>query len=125
MDFSKFDLVHKLLNTAREHIAEQYDNENIRLNDIIIDLSAMVKEKEEKIQELQKKIDENTFNEENYNKVSILRILTKENDELKKQNQKLMTSLSYRNVKPEPEPEPEPKKLNQNQNQNQNRNRRT
>ena len=107
MDFCKFDSIQKLLITAREHLDEQYDNENIRLNDIIIDLSTMVKEKEEKIQELQKKIDENTFDEQNYNKVSILRTLTKENDELKKENQKLMTSLNYRNVEPEQEPEPE------------------
>jgi hypothetical protein len=97
MDFSKFDLVSKLLNTAREHIEEQYDNENIRLNGIIIELTALVREKEEKNKELEKRIEENTFNEENYNKVSLLRILSKENDELKKQNQKLMTSLSYRN----------------------------
>ena len=115
MDFSKFDYIQKLLITAREHLDEQYDNENIRLNDIIIDLSTMVKEKEEKIQELQKKIDENTFDEQNYNKVSILRTLTKENDELKKENQKLMTSLNYRNVEPEPEQEqeqePEPEEV--------------
>ena len=51
MDFSKLDLINKLLSDAQEHMAEQYDEENIRLNDIIINLSGMVKEKEEKIQE--------------------------------------------------------------------------
>ena len=38
MDFSKLDLINKLLSDAQEHMAEQYDEENIRLNDIIINL---------------------------------------------------------------------------------------
>ena len=97
MDFTEFNNLIAFIENVKENISEQYDNENIRLNETILDLTAICRDQKEKIDELQKKVDDNTFNENNYNKVSILRTLAKENDELKQQNAKLLASLNYRN----------------------------
>ena len=96
MDFTEFDNLILSINNIKEGLAEQYDNENISLNQTIIELTQMLKERNYKIEELEKQVADNKFNEDNYNKVSILRILSKENDDLKKQNQQLMASLNYR-----------------------------
>ena len=96
MDFTEFDNLILSINNIKEGLAEQYDNENISLNQTIIELTQMLKERNYKIEDLEKQVEDNKFNEDNYNKVSILRILSKENDDLKKQNQQLMTSLNYR-----------------------------
>ena len=96
MDFTEFDNLILSINNIKEGLAEQYDNENISLNQTIIELTQLLKERNSRIEELEKQVADNKFNEDNYNKVSILRILSKENDDLKKQNQQLMTSLNYR-----------------------------
>ena len=96
MDFTEFDNLILSINNIKEGLAEQYDNENIRLNQTIIELTQLLKERKSKIEELEKQVADNKFNEDNYNKVSILRILSKENDDLKKHNQQLMASLNYR-----------------------------
>ena len=96
MDFTEFDNLILSINNIKEGLAEQYDNEIISLNQTIIELTQMLKERNYKIEELEKQVADNKFNEDNYNKVSILRILSKENDDLKKQNQQLMASLNYR-----------------------------
>ena len=96
MDFTEFDNLILSINNIKEGLAEQYDNENISLNQTIIELTQLLKERNSKIEELEKQVADNKFNEDNYNKVSILRILSKENDDLKKHNQQLMTSLNYR-----------------------------
>ena len=100
MDFTDFDNLVLLIDKIKENISEQYDNENIRLNDTILELTALCREQRQENVVLQKQVDDNTFNENNYNKVSILRTLSKENDDLKKQNAKLLSSLNYRQNEP-------------------------
>ena len=75
MDFTEFDNLILSINNIKEGLAEQYDNENISLNQTIIELTQLLKERKSKIEELEKQVADNKFNEDNYNKVSILRIL--------------------------------------------------
>ena len=97
MDFSKLDDIMLIVNDIKEELIKEYTELEKKLLNEIASQKNNISSKEEKINELQKKIDENNFNENNYNRVSILRTLSKENDELKQQNTKLMASLNYRN----------------------------
>lgn len=97
MDFSKLDDIMLIVNDIKEELIKEYKELEKKLLNEIAAQKINISSKEEKINELQEKIDENNFNENNYNRVSILRTLSKENDELKQQNAKLMASLNYRN----------------------------
>ena len=108
MDLTEFDNIILLVNKVKENVDEQYDNENIRLTDTIIELTGLLKDRESKIKKLEKQVENNNFNEDNYNRVSILRTLSKENDDLKKQNEQLLNSLNFRNVKDNNEVSEEP-----------------
>ena len=108
MDLTEFDNLILLVNKVKENVDEQYDNENIRLTDTIIELTGLLKDRESKIKKLEKQVENNNFNEDNYNRVSILRTLSKENDDLKKQNEQLLNSLNFRNVKDNNEVSEEP-----------------
>ena len=55
-----------------------------------------IKEKESLIQELQKEIENKTFDEENFNNVSLIKNLTKQVDKLTNENSLLTTSLKSR-----------------------------
>ena len=81
-----------IVNDIKEELIKEYKELEKKLLNEIASQKINISSKEEKINELQEKIDEN-----NYNRVSILRTLSKENDELKQQNAKLMASLNYRN----------------------------
>ena len=96
MDFSKLDDIMLIVNDVKEELIKEYKELEKKLLCQIDNLNLDISNKKNKINELQKKIDENDFNENNYNRVSILRMLSKENDELKQQNSKLMASLNYR-----------------------------
>ena len=73
---SKFDNI--ILN-----IIEQYNSEIKKLEEVILSSTQMIHEKEDLIKQLNEKLDENSFNEDNFNKFSISN-LNKQVNELSK-----------------------------------------
>ena len=90
----------KLINTNFNELIisliEQSNSENERLNEIIISLTALVKEKETLIQELQKELEDKQFDEDNFNNVSLIHNLNKQVETLTVENKLLNTSLEAR-----------------------------
>merc|ERR1711976_1049029 len=80
-------------------LIEKYQEEISKLQDVIITSSNLIKEKEILMEELQKELEENKFEEANFNNVSLIKNLTKQVDELKNQNNLLNISLSSRDEK--------------------------
>merc|ERR1711976_913182 len=64
----------------------KYQEEISKLQDVIITSSNLIKEKETLMEELKKELEENKFEEANFNNVSLIKNLTKQVDELKNQN---------------------------------------
>jgi hypothetical protein len=86
---SKFDNI--ILN-----IIEQYNSEIKKLEEVILSSTQMIHEKEDLIKQLNEKLDENSFNEDNFNKFSIISNLNKQVNELSKKNEVLEISLRAR-----------------------------
>ena len=95
-------------------LLEQYQSELEDLNHVLLKTTELIKEKESMMSELQKQVDDNKFEESNFNNVSIIQNLNNQILELTSKNQLLTTSLNIRNSRnSEPsvaaeEPEPEP-----------------
>ena len=77
-------------------VIEQYSTEIAKLKDIIISSSELIKDKESKVEELKGELENNKFDEKNFNNVSLLQNLTKQVDELTIKNNLLNTSLNSR-----------------------------
>ena len=96
-----------LLSTFKEHITtqynemvvsmlEQYKAELEDLNKMLLNVSTIIKEKESLVEELQAQVEDNKFNESNFNNVSIIQNLNKQIGDLTNQNEILATSLRIR-----------------------------
>ena len=75
---------------------EQYRDELEKLNQNLEQTACMIKEKESLIQELQKQVDENKFEQSNFTNVSIIQNLNNQIKELSSKNALLETSLRLR-----------------------------
>ena len=75
---------------------EQYRDELEKLNQNLEQTACMIKEKESLIQDLQKQVDENKFEESNFTNVSIIQNLNNQIKELSSKNSILETSLRLR-----------------------------
>ena len=100
MDISLIQDFKQCLNTKLDNIIlsiiEQYNSEISKLEEVIVSSTQMIHEKENLIKDLTDKLDENNFNEENFNKFSIISNLNKQVNELSKKNEVLETSLRVR-----------------------------
>ena len=75
---------------------EQYKAELEDLNKMLLNVSTIIKEKESLVEELQAQVEDNKFNESNFNNVSIIQNLNKQIGDLTNQNEILATSLRIR-----------------------------
>lgn len=89
-------LINANFNELIVSVIEQYNTEIDRLNEVIVSSTALVKEKEDLIGELQKELEDTKFDEDNFNNVSLIHNLNKQVDELTSQNKLLNTSLEAR-----------------------------
>ena len=100
MDIELVRNFRKLINTNFNElivsVIEQYNTEIDRLNEVIVSSTALVKEKEDLISELQKELEDTKFDEDNFNNVSLIHNLNKQVEELTSQNKLLNTSLERR-----------------------------
>ena len=100
MDVTLIENFRKLVNGSIDEIItsviEQYDTEMKRLEDVIMTSTEMLREKESLVSELKKQLEDNEFNEENFNKVSLLKTLSRQVDDLTKENKTLNDSLRLR-----------------------------
>ena len=100
MDIELVRNFRKLINTNFNElivsVIEQYNTEIERLNEVIVSSTALVKEKEDLISELQKELEDTKFDEDNFNNVSLIHNLNKQVEELTSQNKLLNTSLERR-----------------------------
>ena len=90
----------KLVNGSIDEIItsviEQYDTEIKRLEEVITTSTELLKEKELLVSDLKKQLKDNEFDEENFNKVSLLKTLSRQLDDLQKENKTLNDSLRLR-----------------------------
>ena len=100
MDIELVRNFRKLINTNFNElivsVIEQYNTEIDRLNEVIVSSTALVKEKEDLIGELQKELEDTKFDEDNFNNVSLIHNLNKQVEQLTSQNKLLNTSLEAR-----------------------------
>lgn len=89
-------LINANFNELIVSVIEQYNTEIDRLNEVIVSSTALVKEKEDLIGELQKELEDTKFDEDNFNNVSLIHNLNKQVVELTSQNKLLNTSLEAR-----------------------------
>ena len=98
MDVSLLENFQKLVGTSLQSILEdlkiQYNNKVEELVDKIIELKIKTKEQEDKINDLTSKLEENDFNETNFNKVSIISNLNKQIRDLGDENKDLRNCLT-------------------------------
>ena len=103
MDIKAVQDFKKLINVRLDEIllsvVEQYHTEIDKLRDVILVSTELIKEKEILIADLKKEIENKTFEESNFNNVSLIQNLTKQVDELKNENNLLNTSLNSRKEK--------------------------
>ena len=82
MDLSGLLNLKKLFNSTidllLEEIKEQYESKVEELNELIITSSDLLRQRDKKIEGLEAILKEKTFNEENYNRVSIIQNLNKQ-----------------------------------------------
>jgi len=101
MDISLIENFQKQINTQFNEmivsLMEQYQSEIEELNYILLKTTEQIKEKESVICDLQKQVEENKFEESNFNNVSIIQNLNKQIKELTSKNKLLTTSLNLRN----------------------------
>ena len=102
------DMLSTQYNEMVVSLLEQYKCEMEDLNKILVSTTAMIKEKEILVEELQTQVDDNKFEESNFNNVSIIQNLNKQIYELTNKNEILTTSLKIRKNNTPTEPEPEP-----------------
>lgn len=100
MDVTLIENFRKLVNGSIDEIItsviEQYDTEMKRLEEVITTSTEMLREKESLVSDLRKQLKDNEFNEENFNKVSLLKTLSRQVDDLTKENRTLNDSLRLR-----------------------------
>ena len=97
------ELIQNFKNTLNQQLdellisqIEQYRDELEKLNQNLEQTACMIKEKESLIQELQKQVDENKFEESNFTNVSIIQNLNNQIKALSSKNALLETSLRLR-----------------------------
>lgn len=100
MDVTLIENFRKFVNGSIDEIItsviEQYDTEMKRLEEVITTSTEMLREKESLVSDLKKQLKDNEFNEENFNKVSLLKTLSRQVDDLTKENKTLNDSLRLR-----------------------------
>ena len=100
MDIELLENFKKLINQQYDEMVisqiEQYRDELEKLNQNLEQTACLIKEKEAMINELQKQVDENKFEESNFTNVSIIQNLNKQIKELSSKNELLETSLRLR-----------------------------
>ena len=101
MDVTLIENFRKLVNGSIDEIItsviEQYDTEMKRLEEVIMTSTEMLREKESLVSELKKQLEDNEFNEQNFNKVSLLKTLSRQVDDLTKENKtlNLIIAINY------------------------------
>lgn len=97
------ELIQNFKNTLNQQLdellisqIEQYRDELEKLNQNLEQTACMIKEKESLIQELQKQVDENKFEQSNFTNVSIIQNLNNQIKALSSKNALLETSLRLR-----------------------------
>ena len=100
MDVTLIENFRKFVNGSIDEIItsviEQYDTEIKRLEEVITTSTELLKEKELLVSDLKKQLKDNEFDEENFNKVSLLKTLSRQLDDLQKENKTLNDSLRLR-----------------------------
>ena len=100
MDVTLIENFRKFVNGSIDEIItsviEQYDTEIKRLEEVITTSTELLKEKELLVLDLKKQLKDNEFDEENFNKVSLLKTLSRQIDDLQKENKTLNDSLRLR-----------------------------
>ena len=89
-------LLHEQFDELLVSQIEQYKDELVKLNENLEQVACMIKEKESLISDLQKQVDDNTFEESNFTNVSMIQNLTKQIKELSSKNTLLEKSLKLR-----------------------------
>ena len=89
-------LLHEQFDELLVSQIEQYKDELVKLNENLEQVACMIKEKESLISDLQKQVDDNTFEESNFTNVSMIQNLTKQIKELSSKNNLLEKSLKLR-----------------------------
>ena len=92
-------LVNENLNELLLSVVEQYSTEINKLQDIILQSTELIKEKELLIKELNNELEDKNFDEDNFKNVSLIQNLTKQVDTLKNENSLLNVSLNSRKEK--------------------------
>lgn len=107
MDIQLLQKFKELINQQYDEMVisqiEQYKCEVEQLNELLINTTTLIKEKEEIIGDLEKQVADNKFEESNYTNVSIISNLNKQIHELSSKNSLLETSLRIRNTSSQPE----------------------
>ena len=107
MDIQLLQKFKELINQQYDEMVisqiEQYKCELEQLNELLINTTTLIKEKEEIIGDLEKQVADNKFEESNYTNVSIISNLNKQIHELSSKNSLLETSLRIRNNNSKPE----------------------
>tara|TARA_B100001057_G_C22815100_1_gene937054 strand:- start:140 stop:682 length:543 start_codon:yes stop_codon:yes gene_type:complete len=100
LEFNRLDILKETINEELNDIKNEFEN---KYKSIIQELKKTISSKTNEIEthlttikSLEENVRNNKFEEENFNKVSMLRTLSKENDSLKNENTKLKLSLSMR-----------------------------
>jgi hypothetical protein len=117
MDIQLLQNFKKLINQQYDEMVisqiEQYKCEVEQLNELLVNTTSLIKEKQELIGDLENQVADNKFDESNFNNVSIISNLNKQIQELSSKNELLETSLRIRcesktEVLESPTEEPEP-----------------
>ena len=90
-------LFNSTIDILLEEIKEQHESKVEELNELIITSSELLRQRDKKINELEAVLKEKTFNEENYNRVSIIQNLNKQIKNLTNENNDLKYCLNRKN----------------------------